>query len=485
MQFGEAFQIKRKAVDDWFDVDLKVDTKLFIDPFLLLQEESVANSEWSDAHAAILTHFSRCYELVAKGGAPKSIPIESALSLLTFPEPDELGLGYTSGGTRGSGGGKARASIVLASIVEAIARGIRHPTHIEDIGILNEGIGADGVSDAAANILKPKLIAYTQAVAARHKIPTHDVLVKRAQCDLNSGRWISRPVALPVNPFSGRAILLVPKRFLNNLPVLNADDWFDSTFNADLRRELNVEIGQRVPKREIARFAKRHPERIRAWADALRQNGTPRSGYDFDGDPLGVSNWQSAGSAFGRQNPLGVTIATASDLVDFVNRLMEKFKMFIEHQSGWKLLWNDDGSEKPEEAAQLVFLGMTREYARALGVEIDREVNLGRGPVDFKITGGPGVRLLVEVKKLHNGDFWNGLEHQLPSYLASDGTREGWFLAIQYRTGGVSASRPPDLVKRVAAANKSLGTSIGFSLVDARPKNSASNIGSQGDTKSP
>jgi hypothetical protein len=40
--------------------------------------------------------------------------------------------------------------------------------------------------------------------------------------------------------------------------------------------------------------------------------------------------------------------------------MVGQFKHFIEEQRGWTLLHNDDGSEKPESAAQLVFLGMAR-----------------------------------------------------------------------------------------------------------------------------
>jgi hypothetical protein len=140
-------------------------------------------------------------------------------------------------------------------------------------------------------------------------------------------------------------------------------------------------------------------------------------------------------------------------------------------------LWNDDNTEKPEEAAQLALLGMARPYCRAHGVEIDREVDLGRGPVDFKLTSGSALRVLIEAKKLHNGDFWNGLEYQLPSYLKSDGTKSGWLLALRYRSGGVSERRPGDLAKRLRVLNQALGTSISFTVIDARPKTSASRIG--------
>ena len=245
--------------------------------------------------------------------------------------------------------------------------------------------------------------------------------------------------------------------------------------NEDLRRDLNVQVAQKVPKREIVRAARRHPDRIRAWADELRRSGDV-VGYDFASDPLGVISWQDAGEVFAASNVLQTSVRNIAELRSFVENLLALFKVFIEQQGGWKLLWNDDGNEKPEEAAQLALLGMARPYCRAHGVEIDREVNLGRGPVDFKISSGAALRLLIEAKKLHNGDFWNGLESQLPSYLTSDQTSDGWLLAIRYRTGGISDKRVAELPRRVRAVNQRAGMTISFTTIDARPKASASKV---------
>ena len=454
---------------------MSVDTKLFLDPFLLLDEASNPKSIWNTAHDSLIEHFARCYDLLAKSGAKGTQSEGIARGLLSFPEPSELCLGYTAAGTAGSGSGRRNADLIIGSIVTAIAAGLDRPEHIEEIGILNEGIGADRISDATCNVLKPMIIDYTQAVVRRHKLPTTEVRVRHTRCNITTGRWLDEVLDLPLNPFTGRGVLLVPQRFLNRLPTLNADDWFDSTFNADLRRDLNVQVGQRVPKKEIVKAARHHPERIRSWADELRQSGAVR-GYDFANDPLGIVSWQEAGQEFAEANPLSVRVRDAAELRSFVKRVLEMFKLFIEEQGGWKLLWNDNNEEKNEEAAQLALLGLARPYCRDHGVELDREVNLGRGPVDFKLTGGPSLRLLVEAKKLHNGDFWNGLERQLPSYMVSDETSDGWLLAIRYRTGGVSKTRARELPRRVKALNDAGGMNVGFTLIDARPKRSASKL---------
>lgn len=267
------------------------------------------------------------------------------------------------------------------------------------MGSSTKGIGADRISDAVCNVLKPLIIWYTKDVVARHSVSTASIRVRQARCSLTTGRWITEEHDLPENPNTGRAVLLVPSRFLNKLPVLNAEDWFESTVNADVRRDLNVQIGQRVPKKTIVRLARRHPDRIRAWAEDLRARGDVR-GYNFQSDPLGVVQWQDAGEAFARANPLSpqTSVTTQVELEAFVGHVIDLYSRFVVDQAGWKLMWNDDGSEKPEEAAQLAFLGVARNYCRTFGVEMDREVDFGRGPVDFKLTTGVSARLLIEAK---------------------------------------------------------------------------------------
>ena len=170
------------------------------------------------------------------------------------------------------------------------------------------------------------------------------------------------------------------------------------------------------------------------------------------------------------------TVTTHDDLVDLAAEVVEQFRHFIEDQRGWSLLWNDDGSEKPEEAAQLVFLGIAQQYLRQFDVELDREVELGRGPVDFKASSGTSARLLIEVKKLHNGRFWNGLRYQLPSYLQSDNATKGWFIALQYRSNKAAVDRLRALPAEVSEVSTATGKEIRFTAVDARRPLSASKI---------
>jgi hypothetical protein len=472
VRFTEAFGIARVTEDDWFDPHLTVDTKLFIDPLLLLE----AGGTWAEAHDELIAHFVHCYGLVAKATSSKSVSAQAARRLLTFPEPFELGLGYTAVGTRGSGAGDRFAARMADGIAVAIAAGLAQPEHIEEIGILNEGIGADRISDATANVIKGRLIAYTQEVARRHDVPLAMHKVRHVQVSLDAARWHDEEVDLPTNPATGRPIILVPDFILGELPTLNADDWFDSHFNDDIRLSLNLKVGQAVSKSSIVAFARQRPERVREWAHAQTSREDLMS-YDFGADPLGVVQWDREPARFAAEHPLPTrVVATTKDLAELVAEVVDRFRHFIEEQRGWSLLWNDDGSEKPEEAIQLLFLGLAQPYLRQFDVELDREVELGRGPVDFKASSGTSARLLIEVKKLHNGKFWNGLRHQLPSYMNSDGASEGWLIAVQYRSNRAAVLRLKALPTEVAAVAHTTGTSLHCSAVDARRPLSASKI---------
>ncbi|WP_298252987.1 hypothetical protein [uncultured Arthrobacter sp.] len=478
MRFSEAFGIERIAEDDWFDSHLKVDTKLFIDPLLLLESGGV----WAAAHDELIAHFVHCYGLVAKATSSRSVSAQAARRLLTFPEPFELGLGYTAAGTRGSGSGDRFAARMADGIAVAIAAGLTQPEHIEEIGILNEGIGADRISDATANVIKRRLIAYTQEVARRHNVPLAMHKVRHARVSLDAARWHDEEVELPTNPMTQRPIILVPKFILGGLPTLNSDDWFDSHFNDDFRLSLNLKVGQAVSKSSIVAFARQRPERVREWARA-QTSREDLMGYDFGADPLGVVQWDREPARFAADHPLPArVIATAKELAELVAEVVDQFRHFVEEQRGWSLLWNDDGSEKPEGAIQLLLLGLAQPYLRQFDVELDREVELGRGPVDFKASSGTSARLLIEVKKLHNGKFWNGLWHQLPSYLNSDGANEGWLIAVQYRSNRAAVGRLKALPAEAAAVAHATGTSLHYSSVDARRPLSASKIESGAST---
>jgi hypothetical protein len=476
MQFSDEFKIVRGRTDDWFDPILDTDTKLFVDPFLIFSETS---EQWTGAHNELIAHFNRCFHLIAEGNRnPASIPYKKALALLTFPEPREFCLGYTKSGTDGAGGGNKYARLMARAMESAIQRGLTDLRHFEELGIINEGIGPDRISDFTCNILKSRFIAYTRAITSRLGLATEPFRIRGAAYDPVRVAWRTEQHELVRNPHSQKPkpILLVPLRFLRELPVLNADDWWENYEAQQLRVDVNYEILGKVDKKSIVAAARRNLGAVRAWTVEQEQH-TPPS-YDLAQDPKGVHQWDAAARRYVEAHPLAIQPPDSDD--DFfrvIELVISEYQRFVEEQRGWTLLWEQSKHKaKPEEAAQLLFMGIARSYCRANNIVVDREVELGRGPVDFKFSNGYSRRALLEIKKLHNGYFWNGLEYQLPSYLESDDCPDAWYLALQYLTTGVSKDRRLNLAQAVDATAQRTGRNLRLRLIDVTPKESASKL---------
>lgn len=473
MKFSQKFGIEKTDEDDWFDPVLRLDTPLFLDPFLLYKQEF---GPFVGSHAEIIEFFDSVFKLIAKSkGNNDTISWKKARNCLIFPEMDELCLGYSSGSTRGAGSGLGFSRSIAQALWEAVEAGLEDIEHFEEVGILREGIGPDRISDMTANIIAHRLVKYTEEVCKSHGIVTEEIRFRSGRFDPGGCRWEPISGNLPVNPYSGGPILLVPQRYLNDLPTINADDFWDWSYHnyGDIiRTEFSDDVGRRVSKHAIVEFARRHPDIRRKYLDAVEKR-KPQP-YDFEADPLGVVQWLKQTAQFFARNPKLLQDFPGADPKKFLDALVDRYRHFIEQKGGWRLLWNEDDSPKRENASQLAFLGIAMEYCRVHNVDLTREAEVGRGPVDFKFSQGLTFRALLEVKKANNSKFWNGVEKQLPAYMVAEEVDIGFFLVIVLSEK--DEKRIPELKERVKAINDQVDMDIYYGVVDAQPKDSASKL---------
>lgn len=470
MLFSQHFEISRSENDDWFDPILNDDTEVFVDPFLIFNEQL---GFWADAHQCIIDHFNRCFRLIAEGHLnPGSVKYQKAVDLLAFTEPKELCLGYTKRGTGGAGSARGFASIMARLIADSISRGIEDIDHFEELGIFEKGIGADRISDMASTILKPHLIEYTRSVVAAHDLSTELHVIRSGEYNEKRLRWSDVKTDLPTNPFTQGPVLLVAERFLNTLPTINKDDWWDAYENERLRTDMNYEVLGNVDKERIVQAARRNPEFVHEWA--TERESEPVSSYNLSTDPEGLYRWDPVSREYVAAHPVDLPEAqNEAEFFEVIKTVVEQFKLFVEEQGGWDLLWNGT-KEKHEKAVQLLFRGIAKHYCESNNVVLDPEVNLGRGPVDFKFSNGYERRAHLEIKKVHSTQFWHGLEEQLPSYMKSDEVNDGWFMAVQYRETKRQLERIAEIPHLVSRAASKHDKNLRYVLVDARPKPSAS-----------
>jgi hypothetical protein len=465
MLFSAAYGIQRAAEDDWFDPLLNLDTKLFIDPFLLYDNES---GEFVGSHADVIRFFNFVLTLIAQSdGDIASAAWKRALTLLRLPEVEELCLGYTSLGTRGSGSGHKLAIQLANGLLRAVRAGLVEISHFEQVQIFEEGIGADRISDATATLVRPRLARYTAAVCQRHGILLHPLQTDRGLFDVDQGRWLNRAFPLPRNPINGKPVTLVPRRYLRRLPTINPGDFWNycyDNYNEIIRQRYGEDITRHVDKRTIVDLARTQPEFRERYI--RRKEDEPAVAYDVDRDPKGLYQPAAQASEWARTHPRLVTPQNDAQLAAAVMQFIEEFRNYVENQRGWKLLWNDNGTPKAEDSFQALFMQTVATHCRANNIEVSPEANIGRGPVDFKMSAGYAARVLVEAKLARNTRFWHGLEHQLPKYLEAEGVSQGLFVVCAYKEEDIV--KLVDINQRVAALNARLPYRIRVVIVDAR-----------------
>lgn len=317
--------------------------------------------------------------------------------------------------------------------------------------------------------MRRNLISYTQDVCDRHDVPMQEFGFIRGYYDIAEERWKPIRTKLPLNPYNGRPILLVPHEYLRALPTINADDFWDYCYtneNETLRTEFSYDITRRVNKQEIVGLARRRTDLLMNYIQ-YAESRLPEP-YDIARDPKGHIQWYDSSAAFCKYKPLEIEIRRNQEFFEAIDTMTKQFVHFVEEHQGWRLLWDDRVTKgKSEEAAQRLFLGIILHYCRANDIDISKEANLGRGSVDFKVARGYSLRALIEVKLARNTKFWDGLRKQLPTYQKAEGVEVGYFLVIVYTEEDLQRIAP--IRKVVQEVNESTGYEITPVIVDARP----------------
>ena len=206
-----------QAEADFVVPNLAADIPVCIDPFLLYKSRDPTLRELHQQLLGIFQHAFRLHDAGDRAGLDR---------LVAFPEVNEIGFGYTQRGIHGSGLGW-HLNQLLADLLEASdavrKRGIRH---VEELQLLSVGVGADRISDIAANALKRPLVEYTQQQAGLWSIPLRSNVPLAHYFDAADMEWRDGYFDLPINPISGRPLLLVPRRVVRLLPWINYNDFY-------------------------------------------------------------------------------------------------------------------------------------------------------------------------------------------------------------------------------------------------------------------
>lgn len=407
-----------------FDAFVDFDSRLYVDPSLLAR---AAAPELRQAYRRFRRYFVDVLRLLQASKRRKDRMYRAAVQRLTFPEEASIRLGYSSAAGYGSGIGLELASNLAKTAKEIQEAGINDPVIFELAGLIEDGIGADRISDMTIKIVFPELLKYSERIAEEVGATTTRVTHETSLYDL------------PLDTDTAQGVVLVPKEILRDLPV--AEDWSEvelvASHNAALRGRVNKVIGKtwrhatRIPKWELRRTLLENPELLQDLINRYKQKA--RDPYDFERDPAGEIGWYRIATRFADEHPLSLALVsrTARSIRDVVRMICHHYKRLIEVNGLDIHLYGDSGSVRHERYAQRLFYGIADSYCTSNDLDISPESNAGSGPVDFKFSRGSKTRVNVEVKYSRNPNLVHGYTKQLPQYDKAEKAQHSIYLIIR------------------------------------------------------
>jgi hypothetical protein len=459
-----------------FDISIASDLPLFVDPFLLFNSPK---PEYQALHQGIVR-----YLLFLRDKASEDLDPGLIAAWYRFKEVKQNWLGFTLLGNGGHALGADFATALNQSLGRVLTNfgeeSITHGTHLEKLCLIRGGVGRDSISDFTTNLIKDYLLEYTAAFAAQHLSSGQCLAmsVPRARFNYATESWETRTYHLPV--LQGDFVLLTPMDMLTRDETwISYPDMInqftalpDALPNDLLRAQVNNYFRSLLSRRSTSRERQVAAQRTIAAFPQLVDYYIRKKEDEGDlAESVSASRVEDTRKVLVDQ--LKRVLADLESRTDFYARpwtsydealnRAEAFKHYVENQDGYKLI-NRDGRPFSKETEVQLFFGLIWCSSQ---FDVNREVNNGRGPVDFKVSYGAGDKSLIEFKLASNKSLRRNLQNQLGVYEAANSTRSSVKVVICY----TSADQ-----RRLAGILKDLGLVGEKSIVviDARSDNKPS-----------
>lgn len=285
MRFSSNFGLGKKQNElDFVDIPLDNDIQLFIDPYAL----STRNDEFSIECTNIIVNFFQSVIDDIKNSNFTS----AKQNLNSLNEPNETHLGMSIGIPVGRGVSGKQSIDVFDRLQTSKAAVTGFLKDLSDCELVIPNISKDKISDIVTNIIKSKLLDYTEQQCITYNIQTTNV---------NSGRywnpvsavWESRYANLPI--YKNKRILLVPKAIVRYTLEYNHQKYYNGFVleylqeehldtNTSLvrllkngnrvvyKKDLKSDPRFKLTKEFLYEFSKDHPEVLDKYTTSLPQD---------------------------------------------------------------------------------------------------------------------------------------------------------------------------------------------------------------------
>lgn len=407
-----------------FDGLTERDIPLHVNPMLL---RGCKVPEFEGSYQKFLDYFNEIVTLTTGMNNPliKNRCYKQIVGRMRFPKIVNTGLGYSESNTKGSGISGKLSCQLATSCVEIVQAGIQDPAFFTLLPFIEEGIGADRISDMAIDILLEEFLAYTQRMAEEMGIEKRNISYQNATYRVP---FIER-----------RPYLFIPQSLLAHLPIARSFDDIARVcnYNRELRLKVCKAIGINMAEFEKMRKSERK-KAILAHSALLNDllsycKGLDVLGYDFVGDDMLLYE-DIRMTELVNKSPVNLALFVSSaniDVIGITREIIGQYKTMIEDNHMYWLLYNDNNDFREEKAAQLLFYMMAHFYCVANNIDLSRECDPGVGELDFKLSRGFNKKVLIEVKKASSSSLLSGFLKQLPAYEKAERTVDSFYLVIK------------------------------------------------------
>lgn len=476
--FSDFFKVPQDTVEQYgaFDISLLSDLPLFVDPFLLFNSKK---KRYQLLHQEMIKYLS--FLRTQSGRRPLDPGLIQAW--YHFPEISQNWLGFSVSGNRGHGLGKSFADALNENLGKLFTsfgnEQITKGSHLEKLCLIREGVGRDNISDFANNLILGFLLEYTQKFAQTHIAPElrRTITVLKVRFNYGTESWESSAFDLPF--YNNDYVLLTPKDLLTRDDTwINKTDFVDqfqsipdAIPNGALRAQINNYFRNQLPRdakrkdeqKAAVQTMLEYPEVIDYFIKFKEDHGDEAASISASkvsfSEFLYLEQFESLPNLLRKETSF---YDSPGNTFDQALRRVHFLKDVIESKGGHKIFYYKGIAIERESDLHILY----RMAWFATDSHVSREVNDGRGPVDFKVSQGTD-KTLVEFKLAKNPQLARNLEKQAEIYSkASDAT--GTIKVIMY----FSAEQRG----RVEAILKKLGLSghSNIVLIDARNDNKPS-----------
>ncbi len=428
--FTDYFAVSESDLEAYGSINISLhnDLPLFVDPFLLFSSEK---SEYVALHNGIIKYvvFLRDYILT------NSIDSERLKRYFFFTERKQNWLGFSVRGNSGTGLGVKFAEELLKNLSNTVKNfgqeTVTKTSHIEKLCLIKNGVGRDHISDLVVNLIMEYLCEYTEKFAKKHldKSKVKKFNIQKVKFDYSRKMWIAKEYVLPF--FGTDFVLLTPKDILTLEETwINKNELMEnfitiarSIDNKALISQLNdylldqMESKGRVLKEDMQQKAveliDEFPEIIDHYIaqkedtkeEAIRATGVRVKSVET----FFIAAVQSLAEKLAKEtNFFKQPFYTFEESIARVNFL----KDVIENKDGHVVFYKNGKRITAEKDLQVLY----RLTWFGTDSDVNREVNNGRGPVDFAISKGKEDKTHVEFKLASNSNLKKNLQNQTKIY---------------------------------------------------------------------